>query len=158
MHSISDLTTFCRKTSGDVPAKLVVSSSFSSSPFPPRRAFAGCIHHRRRIQSVFVCEPTPHLALYPSDIFPGWSSGYRTTHGFRPLCLRSRHIYLGKDTPISGGRCPRTPLFSQRGNMQVTCFSPFRLFITRSQGTINSLFLVEWQVLPIHPVQRIFAS
>jgi hypothetical protein len=27
MHSISDLTTFCRKTTGDVPPKLVVSPS-----------------------------------------------------------------------------------------------------------------------------------
>ena len=29
MHSISDLTTFCRKTTGEVPAKLVVMSQIA---------------------------------------------------------------------------------------------------------------------------------
>jgi hypothetical protein len=32
MHSISDLMAFCRKTTGDIPAKLVVCSNTTTSP------------------------------------------------------------------------------------------------------------------------------
>lgn len=43
-----------------------------------------------------------------------------------------------------------------------TCKSPacsrLPLLITRSQGTINSLFLVEWEALQVLPAQRIFVS
>jgi len=34
MHSISDLTTYCRRTTGDVPAKLVV-CQFNTTPHSP---------------------------------------------------------------------------------------------------------------------------
>ena len=89
MHSISDLTTFCRKTSGDVPAKLVVSASFSSFHSRlSRPRVPGCVYHRCWFENVSICEPFPlpspvALLTLPS----GWASGYRTTHGFRPLYL-----------------------------------------------------------------------
>jgi hypothetical protein len=35
MHSVSDLTTFSRKTSGDVPPKLVVRTSVANSRIAP---------------------------------------------------------------------------------------------------------------------------
>lgn len=51
MHSISDLTTFCRKTTGDVPPKLVV-CIHSLSSFTVRHLFVGRVYHSRRIEDV----------------------------------------------------------------------------------------------------------
>ena len=56
MYPISDLTTFCRKTLGDVPPKLVVCIHLchtSRYPFSP--SFLGRIYHRRRFQDLSIC-------------------------------------------------------------------------------------------------------
>ena len=53
MYPISDLTAFCRKTTGDVPPKLVVSILLAiCAPSPLTPAFTGRVHHRGRIQDV----------------------------------------------------------------------------------------------------------
>ena len=60
MYPISDLTAFCRKTTGDVPPKLVVSARCYVLPEAPlhARARTGRIHHRRGLQDVPLCECT----------------------------------------------------------------------------------------------------
>ena len=53
MHSISDLTTFCRKTTGDVPAKLVVCACMCVMSTQDHRGFfAGRLDHRRGLKNV----------------------------------------------------------------------------------------------------------
>jgi hypothetical protein len=55
MHSVSDLTTFSRKTSGDVPPKLVVriiASAPCVTPSISHLCFTGRIDHRGRRQGL----------------------------------------------------------------------------------------------------------
>ena len=101
MYPISDLTTFCRKTLGDVPPKLVVCISIFHQPSTrshthlqgasttvvgskvylyvcPNLCFSAAIH--------------PRLTSSPS----GRSSRRRASDGHRHLHVRHRHLHLGK--------------------------------------------------------------
>ena len=70
MHSVSDLTTFSRKTSGDVPPKLVVRIIAFHAVFllPFRLCFTGRIDHRGGRQGLPLCMPSclsfPQLQAY----------------------------------------------------------------------------------------------
>jgi hypothetical protein len=59
LHSIYDLTTFCRKTTGDVPAKLVVRVLLVFLTALQQSVLPGCIHHRRGLQDVPLRESAP---------------------------------------------------------------------------------------------------
>jgi leucine-zipper-like transcriptional regulator 1 len=77
MHSVSDLTTFSRKTSGDVPPKLVVRiitlRAVSFRPF--LFCLTGRVDHRSGRQSLPLCEssfpPSPHFVVRSYSTFQG---------------------------------------------------------------------------------------
>jgi hypothetical protein len=55
LHSIYDLTTFCKATTGDVPPKLIVCSYPAiSNDFAQRVNFQGRFHNRGRFKDVSI--------------------------------------------------------------------------------------------------------
>lgn len=156
MHSISDLTTYCRKTSGDVPAKLVVSPSHFLLPLLTH--FTGCIHHRRRFENVSFCEtqilPSPFSLL----IVPQGGRLVTERRMVSDLYIFDLDTFTWeKTTPFPEDDVPEPRYFHSAETCRYPRFPSLCLLISRSQGTTNSSFSVEWVILPIPPTQRIFA-
>ena len=95
MYPIADLTAFCRRTSGDVPPKLVVSLRvispvrvLGSRMFRPK----GCLNHRGGLQDVPLRKKTPSF-----DVFSSLTRTYRAVVSLQnarwsqtSICLTSR--------------------------------------------------------------------
>jgi len=90
LHSIYDLTTFCRKTTGDVPAKLVVCSLISNictriHHFCSQGASTTVIGSKMYL---FVSISSPFSVLdYKPYLWIGREAGNGTKDGVGPLCV-----------------------------------------------------------------------
>ena len=99
MYPISDLTTFCKKTLGDVPPRLVVCIQTLRSEDPH---FHSCFQGA----STTVVGSKVYLYVRPNStanrlrlIFscPGRSSRRRASDGHGHLHVRHRNLHMGKD-------------------------------------------------------------
>lgn len=132
--------------------------SFLISTSPLFTRFTGRIHHRRRIENVSFCEPQ----VLPSPFaFLILAQGGRLVTERRmvsDLYVFDLNTFTWeKTTPFPEDDVPAPRYF----HSAETCRSPPLPLVSSThlsfQGTINSSFLVEWEILPIPPTQRIFA-
>ena len=115
MYPISDLTAFCRRTTGDVPPKLVV-----SHPVPRHRS---CAQPSSQGASTTVVGSKMYLYVRPCfldasrcvlTLTAGRTSGLGAAHGSRHIHVRSRDLPLGQARAAPRRRHTATPLLPQR--------------------------------------------